>query len=117
MGMKSDWDYMRLRAGDELAGRTQGTPVQFDWSYEDRELFSEVTERYMRAVCVLLAKDLGDVAVEADVVSGKAVWDEALGGAACLHVVAKLSIVLRAMLEGSPPQEIASILSGNITRG
>jgi hypothetical protein len=78
--MRNDWSYMRLRAGDELAGRTQRTSVRFDWSYADREMLSELAERYVRAVCVLLAENMGDVAVEADVVSDRAAWDDAIGG-------------------------------------
>ena len=115
--MKNDWDYMRLRAGDEFAGRTQHRPMRFNWGSADREEFSEFAEQYVRAACVLLAQRMGDTAVEADVVSGRAAWDQALGGAACLRVAAKLSIVLRAMLEGAPPHEIASILLANVARG
>jgi hypothetical protein len=108
------WSYMRLRAGDELAGRTQHRSVKYDWSYAEREEFSGSAERYVRAVCVLLAEDMGDVAVEVDVVNGKAAWDEAIGAAACMQVVSMLSIVLQAMLEGSPPREMASIISANM---
>jgi hypothetical protein len=57
------WDYMRLRAGDESAGRTPPASARFNWSSEDRELFSELAERYVRAVCVLLAESMADVAM------------------------------------------------------
>jgi hypothetical protein len=104
-----------LRAGDELAGRTQHRPVRFNWGSAEREEFSELAERYVRAVCLLLAESIGDVAAEANVVNGKAAWDDAVGGgrvpACCIESVAR-----------SPgnagrlsPREIASILSANIT--
>ena len=47
-----------IESGRRAGGARQHTPLRFNWSYENRELFSESAERYVRAVCVLLAENM-----------------------------------------------------------